>query len=460
MTARDFLGPRPTQVLTLGELRAIAVDAYVYGYPAVLMDVSRRMSADDAEAPGPARLNHFAHQRRLPDHACRDFAYATTDTLYSVACLDLRAEPIVLSVPEMPGRYHLMQLVDAWTNVFAVPGSMSDGDAGDYAIIPPGWSGSLPLGMEPVQSPTRTVWAIGRIHTLGAVDYPGVHALQDRCRLTALSDWQGSTPVALEGGLPSRISPASLLHGCAARVARLDARTFFNRMAALMAANPPPPEDFDIVDRLGRIGLRPGCMFVPEALGARAPRVLSEAIRAAQQLISACPRLRGWRVNGWDVHLRIGNCRTDYLLRASIARTRLGLGVPEDSVDVHTEVDAEGEPLDGRRTYRLRFAPGKLPPAAVLWSLTAYDADQFLVSNPIRRYALSGRDPLELDPDGALTITLQHAEPGPEGFSNWLPVPDGPFSLILRLYAPNVPLFDGVWTPPLVHQQHAAAQLH
>ncbi len=459
MSARDFLGPRPTQVLTLGELRAIAVDAYVYGYPAVLMDVSRRMSVDDADAPGPARLNHFAHQRRLPDHACRDFAYATTDTLYSVACLDLRAEPIVVSIPEMAGRYHLIQLVDAWTNVFAAPGSLSADDAGDHAVIPPGWSGSLPLGMEPVQSPTRTVWAIGRIHTLGALDYPSVHALQDRCSLTALSDWQGSPRIVPEPGLSSRISPASLLHGCADRVARLDARTFFNRLAALLAANPPPPEDFDIVDRLARIGLRPGCLFVPEALGTRAPRVLSEAIRSAQQLISACPRLRGWRVNGWDVHLRIGNCRTDYLLRASIARTRLGLGVPEDSVDVHTEVDAEGQPLDGGRTYQLRFAPGKLPPADVLWSLTAYDAEQFLVSNPIRRYALSGRDPLELDRNGALTITLQRGEPAPERFTNWLPIPDGPFSLILRLYGAGPALFEGTWAPPLVRCSDAA-QLH
>jgi DNA sulfur modification protein DndE len=459
MTARDFLGARPTQVLTLSELRAIAVDAYVYGYPAVLMDVSRRMSIDDADSPGPARLNHFAHQRRLPDHTCRDFTYATTDTLYSVACLDLRAEPIVLSVPAMAGRYHLFQLVDAWTNVFAAPGSASADDAGDYALIPPGWSGSLPLEMEPVQTPSKTVWAIGRIHTIGALDYPSVHALQDRCQLTALSDWQGSARLVLEGGLSSRISPASLLHGCAERVARLDARTFFNRLAALMAANPPPPEDFDIVDRLGRIGLRPGYLFVPEALGVRAPRVLSEAIRTAQQMIAACPRLRGWRVNGWDVHLRIGNCRTDYLLRASIARTRLGLGVPEDSVDVHTEVDSDGHPLDGARTYQLRFPPGHLPPVDVLWSLTAYDADQFLVSNPIRRYALSGRDPLELDPDGALTITLQRAEPTGERITNWLPIPDGPFSLILRLYGPGAPLFEGTWTPPLVRRSDDA-QIH
>jgi hypothetical protein len=459
MTARDFLGPRPTQVLTLSELRAIAVDAYVYGYPAVLMDVSRRMSVDGAETLGPTRLNHFAHQRRLPDHTCRDFTHATTDTLYSVACLDLQAEPIVLSIPEMPGRYHLIQLVDAWTNVFAAAGSLSADDAGDYAILPPGWAGSLPPAMRALQAPTRTVWAIGRIHTIGALDYPSAHALQDGCRLTALSDWQANARPALEPAPSARISPASLLHGCGERVARLDARTFFNRLAALLAANPPPRDDLDIVDRVGRIGLRPGCLFVPEALGGRAPRVLSEAIRSAQQMIAACPRLRGWRVNGWDVHLRIGNCRTDYLLRASIARTRLGLGVPEDSVDVHTDVDAEGQPLDGARSYQLRFMPGKLPPVDVLWSLTAYDAEQFLVPNPIRRYALSGRDPLERNPDGSLTITLQRAEPAADKFSNWLPIPDGPFSLILRLYGPGEALFEGSWTPPLVHPLHDA-QVH
>src|SRR3954447_10680629 len=219
-----------TPALTPNEAEAIATLGYIYGYPLVLMDACR--------ASSPTPVNRFAHLAELPDDTCTDVVTPNVDTLYSSAWLDLHAEPIVLSVPDVGRRYYTMQLLDAWTNVIAAPGTRTTGNGnGAFAIIGPGWRGDLPSGVEAIQSPTEMVRLIGRTYTAGTRDYDAVHAIQRQYELTPLQA-PGKPPRAVStagtpGAAPANSDPA------VAQVDKLGAGPFFARLAGLMKANPP-----------------------------------------------------------------------------------------------------------------------------------------------------------------------------------------------------------------------------
>jgi hypothetical protein len=402
----------------------LAAEAFVYGYPLVLMD--RTLSG--------AEQNQLQHLRAFPDASFRDVVSPNADTLYSIASIDLSAGPVILRLPPSEGRYHVMQLLSAWTDVFAAPGSRTTGDdGGAFAIVGPRHDGPIPEGTTELRSPTILAWLIGRTQTNGASDYENVHRFQDG--------------ISLEGpAVPARASGGAAPPP--AQVAAMDGATFLSRLAALLVDNPPAPDDAPLLERLATIGLRPG-RFTPEPGAAAA---LDEGVRSALERVRAAGARLGDPVDGWMTSRGTGVYGTDYLRRAAVALFGLGANLSEDALYPHTETDATGAPLHGANRYRLRFARGQTPPARAFWSLTLYDEHHYFADNPIDRYAIGDRDALAYSEDGSLELWLQHDRPEGERAANWLPAPDGPFSLMLRIYWPEQDAVDGTWTPPPVEK--------
>jgi len=442
MPEPDQLAQTDRHRLNTREAEAIATLGYLYGYPLVLMDLTRAVMSTTA--------NQFDHIETFPDPTMKDVVSPNVDTLYSSAWLDLRKEPIVLSVPDTGKRYYAMQILDAWTNVIASPGTRTTGNAkGAFAIIGPRWQGELPTTVRGILAPTDTLWVIGRTYSAGKSDYEAVHAIQQQYQLAPLSKW-GKSNGPQGDGVPA---PAPIDRGIppVVQVDKLGATAFFDRLARMMEANPPAGDDDPILDRLALLGILPG---EPFDLG-RLPASIADAVEAG--VAAARARLHGTTmaalakaVNGWRIQLDLGRYATNYEHRAQVALMALGANLAEDAVYPATDVDASGHPLTGANRYLLRFPPGTLPPAKAFWSVTLYGADHFLAANPLGRYALGDRDPMRADPDGTLEMYIQRDDPGPERRANWLPAPAGAFNLIMRLYYPKPAVLDGLWKPPPV----------
>ena len=428
----------------------LVADAYIFGYPLVLMDVTRRVATSvphvtDSRAP----VNQFVHMRAFPDPAFTDVVSPNADTLYSTAWLDLSAGPMVLSLPEMGDRYYVMPLLDAWTNVFACPGTRTTGGRrSDFVITGPQWSGALHHGMREIRSPTSMALLIGRTKTNGEADYDAVHAIQDHYCLTPLSAWgtlrHAPTPLGelfTDPAADTRTPPAE-------QVAKMDGATFFSKLNALMQSNRPAPVDAAAIERFATIGVGPGKPLDAEAWG---PAFDVGARNGQARIIDESAKPQGRVVNGWDIPpANLGRFGTEYLLRSVIALVGLGANLPEDAVYPHATRDSEGRPLSGTKKYIVRFRKGELPPVRAFWSVTMYDAKQRVVENPIARYAIGDRDTLAFDSDGSVTLFIQHDSPGKEHESNWLPAPTGSFNLVMRLYWPEKQILAGVWQPPPV----------
>ncbi len=439
----------------LGEDQAakVAEDAYVFGYPLVLMDVTEKLSTAVAKPEGTkAPINQFAHVRAFPDATYTDIVSPNADTLYSLAWLDVTKEPIVLSLPEMGKRFYLMQIMDGWTNVFANPGTRTTGGGkGEFAIVGPQWTGKLPNSVKELRSPTNTVWICGRTQTDGKEDYPAVRAIQDQYKLIPLSVWgkdytpPGDMPVA-EGVDAKTPGPK--------QVTKMDAATFFVRLNTLMKDNPPADADADAMKRFTAISVAPGKPFDPAKLDPTVAKGIERGARAAQEkIVAEAKKPFGKVVNNWSIMTdRIGRYGTDYLFRSVIALVGLGTNLPEDATYPLARVDAEGKPLTGANRYMIRFAKGQLPPVGAFWSVTMYNSKQNFVDNPINRYAIGDRDKLKFDDDGSLTLYIQPESPGQDRESNWLPAPKDEFNLVMRLYWPKKEILDGTWKPPAVER--------
>jgi hypothetical protein len=433
----------------------IAIDAYIYGYPLVLMDVTRQISTN-VSRPGEngAPLNRLGNKRSFPDPSFTTVVSPNADTLYSFAFLDLAREPMVLSVPDMDGRYYLMQMLDGWTNVFASPGTRTTGNGkGSLAIVGPTWQGSVPDGVVEIHSPTALVWIIGRTQTNGKGDYAAVHSVQDKYGLVPLSSFgklhQLPGDVLVNRDLDMSTPPAD-------QVARMNAVTFFNRLNGLMKNNPPSPADAAALQRFARIGVATGRPFRADKLDPVLANRLDGAVRDAQEKIAAQARLaHGKNVNGWEFMMNVGRYGTDYLWRAVVAQIGLGANLPEDAIYPRATRDADGRPLTGASRYEIRFPKGQLPPVGAFWSVTMYNDRQFFVPNPIDRYAIGDRDKLQFNRDGSLSLYVQNESPGKDRESNWLPAPEGSFNLCMRLYWPGREIINGVWKPPRIERKAA-----
>jgi hypothetical protein len=432
-----------------GEEFWLATDAYIYGYPLVTMEMTRRVITNVASVAGTrGPMGQFIKLRQYPDASFRDVTAPNADTLYTTAFIDVGKEPWVLSIPDMKDRYFLMPMLDGWTNVFQVPGKRTTGTgAQTYAITGPGWKGTLPPGVKEYKSPTSIVWILGRIYCTGTPeDYAAVHALQDQFALVPLSSYgKPYTPPA--GTVDPSIDMKTAVRE---QVNRMDAVSYFNLLAQLMKANPPAAADAPELTKFAKIGLVPGKDFDASKLDAdfvkRIPQVAFDRIMLQFKVGKSIRN-----INGWMYDSETGVYGTDYLNRAFVAAIGLGANRIQDAVYPTSLKDAEGKAYDGANKYVIHIPKGQLPPVRGFWSVTMYDANYFFVANPINRYSISARQNLKANPDGSIDLYVQNQSPGADKESNWLPAPKDKFILMLRMYWPNEKppsIINGTWKPP------------
>lgn len=434
------------------EALELAVEAYIYLYPLVTMDVTRRVMCNvpPGAAPGMGPAGAFHHMRAFPDANFKSVVRPNFDTLYSSAWLDLTQGPIVMSVPETHGRYYLLPLYDMWTDAFAVPGTRTSGsDAGDFAIVPQGWEGTLPRRMQRIDAPTPYVWIVGRTQTNGPADYAAVHAVQDCFMLTPLARWpDGPQPPVYtpDPTVDMKTPPLDQVNG-------MSGQEYFTYAAELMKLHRPHVTDWSQVARRQRIGLKPGQTFEWDALLPAMQEALNAAPAAALQSMRARLPSLAAVVNGWQMNREtMGVYGDSYLKRAIISMVGLGANQAVDAIYPLAVHDAGGRPFDGANDYVLHFDRDQLPPVEAFWSITMYDAEGFQAANEISRFAIGDRDALHFNADGSLDIYLQHTNPGPGKVANWLPAPLGPLGITMRLYAPKSPALDGRWNPPAIRK--------
>jgi hypothetical protein len=450
--------PQPT-VITEQEVHAIGVDAYLYLYSLVTMDLTRKQLTNVEPGKGiGGPMNMFQNILTFPPADLKVVVRPNFDTLYSSAWLDLTKEPVVVSAPDTGGRYYLLPMLDMWTDVFASPGWRTTGtQASHFLVAPLGWRPDLrdrfieefklPKDTQRIEAPTPYVWLIGRTKTDGPSDYAAVNKIQAGYKVTSLSEW-GKTPKPVEVKIDASIdmkTPPKI------QVDTMPAGKFFAYAADLMQLHPPHITDQPIIARMKRIGLEPGKNFDMGKLDPGMAKVLEGVPAAAQQLMAWKIPTLARVVNHWSMNTdTMGVYGNYYLKRAIVTQLGLGANLPEDAIYPLNLADETGRPLDGASRYMIHFEKTALPPVDAFWSITLYDQDGFQVGNPLNRFAVSSWMPFKQNPDGSLTLYFQHDNPGSDKETNWLPAPKGAFNLTMRLYAPKSEALTGKWNPPAV----------
>ena len=434
-----------------------AKEAYIYAYPLMTMEMTRRVTTNVAAPVGTsAPMGQFAKLREYPNASFNAVTAPNADTLYTTTWLDVSKEPWVISIPDLKGRYALFPMLDGWTDVFQVPGKRTTGTgAQKYAITGPGWTGTLPAGVTEYKSPTGIVWLLGRIYCTGTPeDYKAVHALQDQMTVVPLSSYgkpYTSTPGAVDSSIDTKT-------GVRDQVNAMDAASYFKLFANLLKTNPPAAEDAPMVVKLAKIGIVPGQDFDVSKLEPSAAAGLAKAPKAAQDKIAAWFK-EGLAVgdakleNGWVFTTKTGLYGTNYIQRATVTWYGLGANRPQDAVYPTSEGPKIVEKYNGANKYVLHFPKGGMPPVNGFWSVTMYNAQYFFVDNPLNRYNISQRNKFKTNADGSTDIYIQADSPGKDKESNWLPSPKDDFVLMMRLYWPKETapsILDGSWKIPEV----------
>src|SRR6516165_2833744 len=436
--------------ITEQEAHAIGVDAYLYFYPLVSIDITRRVvtNVEAGKMPGFGPANMFHNFSVFPTADFKTVVRPNFDTLYSSAFIDMTREPVVVSAPNTDGRYYLLPMLDAWSDVFASPGWRTTGtQAGNFLITPPGWNGDVPSGMTRIDAPTPWVWIIGRTQTNGPADYDAVHKIQAGYKVTPLSQW-GKPPVPTEVKIDPSVdmkTPPKI------QVDTMAASKFFAYAAELLKLQPPHITDQPIIARLKRIGFEVGKSFDLDKVDAAVKKALETAPEDAQKLMAWKAPTLARVANYWSMNTdTMGVYGNYYLKRGIVAQVGLGANVPEDAIYPLNLGDETGKPLDGTDKYTIHFDKATMPPAEAFWSITLYDPRGFQVANPLNRFAVSSLMPFKYNPDGSLDLYFQNESPGTDKETNWLPAPKSAFNLLLRMYAPKAEALTGKWNPPPV----------
>ena len=435
------------------EIRSLATTAYVWG-SALVAAARLRQNVTRPDNPfairpassAAAPLNNLGHQRKLSDPQLAGVA-PNVDTLYSLAWLDLDEAPFVLESPNFGDRYYAFQIGYADTECDLCPGLRTHGpQLPPLFLHGPTFRGAVPEAMLPVASRTRYVMIAGRI--LVQPEDPGdvtaVRWLQEQIKLRTLPRWEsgddGTNPVAVQRLLPTTadVGDPDLL--------------FLHQLGAVLGEGVVNPAERDVVTSFSPLGLHAGRGFDAQAISEAGRAEVVAGLRDGEAMVEEKIGHLGSAGNGWSVNLRGSRFGDDYLLRAAVAKNQIYVVPADEAVYPVARVDGNGDRLDGRNRYRLVLESP--PPADAFWSLTVYGTPGPLVANPLHRYAIGDRTPgLTRDDDGVLAIFLQHDEPA-EGTSNWLPVPAGPFHLMMRLYWPQQRVLEGRWMPPPVERLH------
>jgi hypothetical protein len=424
------------------------LEAYLYGFPLIMMDLTKEAAtAVPTAGETAAPINQFAVMTHYPDASFRAVVRTGLDTLFALAWADLDKEPLVLSVPDTNGRYYVIALFDMWSNVFASIGKRTTGTgAANFLIAGPGWQGTPPANVKlTFRSPTRFVWVNGQMQADGPKDYATVDALQKQYKLTPLTAWgkpyapPAEVPVAAGAG--AKLPPV-------VQVQKMDAGAFFGQLARLMKDNPPAPADGLMVEKLKKLGVVPGQDFDIGKIDPDTAKGLQRAMGAFEKLREGIKKLK--TENGWIVIPKdFANYGTDYETRAGIALVGLGGILPPDVVYPTAFIDGDGKQLDGANRYVLHFEKGQTPPTNATWSVSMYDPEGFYVPNAINRFDLAPWMPLKFNDDGSLDLSIQANSPGADKEANWLPAPSsGPFNLTVRIFWPPETVLDGTYKLP------------
>ena len=442
--------PRAANADLIAERMAFHVGtlAYVWGYP--IVDLGRQMHNEthrhSPSQPVVAPVNHFyRYERLITPSTAGELRAPNNDTLYFGGWFDLSEEPVVVQVPDTADRYYTLAITDFFNEVTHLGRRTTGTRAGAFALVGPGWNGELPRDVQPVRLATRQVWILGRLLVDGEWDFPAALALMRGFWSAPLSQWRRDEPPALPPvPVGERLEP----------MAALDFFVLLNRW---LRSNAVRPEEGALVGMFDQVGIGPQHEFSPDRLDAPTRRGLERAIAEGQALLRAAANrpLQDVR-NGWIFPLGLADYGHDYLLRAGVAYGGYA-NRPEETVYPARTADDSGQPLTGARRYVMRFEPGRLPPARAFWSISAYDLRTLgLIENPLHRYSIGDRTPgLRPGADGSLEILIQKDPPG-EGTQNWLPVGDGPFLLVARIYEPEPAVFDGSFVLPGVAEQPVA----
>jgi hypothetical protein len=433
--------------LTEQEAQAIALDAYIYFYPLMSMDLSRKQFTNGTnDFKGP--MNTFVNVPAYPPADFRGVVRSNFDTLYSVSWLDMTREPLVISAPDTDGRYYLLPMLDMWTDVFASPGWRTTGTkAGNFLVTPPGWTGTVPEGMTRISAPTPYVWLIGRTKTDGPPDYDAVRKIQAGYKVVLLSEF-GKPPRPVEfkpdPGVDMKTPPK-------VQVDTMAGGKYFAYAAELLKLHPPHATDEPIIARMKRIGIEVGKSLDISKLDPAVQKALEGAPQDGQKLMAWKLPTLARVANGWSMNTdTVGVYGNYYLKRAILSQQGLGANVVEDAIYPLNLADESGKPLDGANKYTITFEKGAAPPVNAFWSITLYDQDGFQVGNVLNRFAVSSWMPFKYNSDGSLDLYFQNESPGKDMEANWLPAPKGPFNLTMRLYAPKSEALTGKWNPPPV----------
>jgi hypothetical protein len=439
--------------LTPAETKAIAEEGFIYGLPIVMnYAVMYEYAVDKGNPEFKAPFNQIKNEARVFTYKDTAIVTPNSDTPYSFAWLDLRAEPIVLSVPAVEkGRYYAVQLEDGNTFNYGYIGSRATGsDAGDYLVAGPDWKGETPPGIKKVFHSTTQFSVAGyRTQLFGPADMPNVVKVQSGYKVQPLSAFlkQSAPPAAPTINFP--------------KINKELAKTgFFDYLDFSLQFAPPGPEEKDIRAKLARLGIGAGKTFDFKALSPEQKAAVVEGMKAGEVKVTQAAENLGKSVNGWKISSPFGDrafFHGDWLLRAAGAKAGIYGNDAIEATYPMTRTLANGETLDGsKHNYTLTFPAGKLPPVNAFWSVTMYDGkSQFLIKNPINRYLInSPMLPKMKNGDGSLTLYIQKDSPGKDKESNWLPAPNDTIYLVMRLYWPKteppsiLPAGEGTWKPP------------
>ena len=442
--------PATASALSVEEVRAITKEAYIYGFPMVdsyRVEHAYFVEKDNPEYKGGFNELHNSARVYTPD----DKAVQTpnSDTPYSILGLDLRAEPMVLTVPAVdPKRYYSIQLVDAYTHNFAYIGSRATGSgAGNYLITGPGWKGGKPAGItQVIPAETNLVLGIYRTQLFGPDDLENVKKVQAGFKVQPLSAFLGkpAPPAAPAIEFIQPLTPQ----------AQKTSLEFFNVLNFALQFAPTVRSEQDLMARFAKIGVGPGLPFDAGALSPEIRAAMEQGMADAWGEFDALKkRIDAKEVTSGDMLGTRDFLKNNYLYRMAAAVIGIYGNSKEEAMYPLYGVDADGQKLDGSKHYVLRFAPGALPPVNAFWSVTMYEMpSSLLVKNPLNRYLINSTmlPSLTKDSDGGLTLYIQNTSPGKDKEANWLPAPAGPFMMAMRLYWPKEEALDGKWEAPLL----------
>lgn len=440
------------QNLTAAEARSIAKEAYIYGFSMVdHYRIQHAYFVDPAHAEYKGPWNAVHNDARVYTPRDRAIQTPNSDTPYSQLGADLRTEPLVLTMPKVAdGRYYVAQFVDLYTHNFDYVGTRATGNgAGRYLLAGPHWKGRVPAGIDKViRAETDLVFVFYRTQLMGPSDIDNVKAVQAGFGVQPLSAYLGKPA-------PKAAAPIAFMKPLTAAEERTSPKVFA-LMDFLLDYAPVHPSERELRARFARLGIGASKPFDYDALAPEIRQALRDGMADAWKDFDALTaRIQKGEVGSGDITGNRAHLNQNYLYRmAAVVNGIYGLS-KEEAVYIGLAFDTEGRPTDGAHRYRLRFAPGQLPPVRAFWSLTMYELpDRMLVDNPIDRYLINSPmlPQMARDPDGGITLYVQQASPSADRQANWLPAPAGPFRIILRAYWPTDALADGSWSKPALER--------